>query len=581
MADDPAPASLQPSDVKTIFSGSVRQPPRAAMDPQKAARLVRLVTRSYAIGAVLCALATGVIIFFTRPRENALDNVLQVFLFILHFLFWLAPVIAIVILLCYMIMSIITGRKRHEKKAAGKRDRAMLTPISKDSEPVFWSFVEQICRAVRAPIPDQILASPLPEVMVEVQEISGQPSRGLELIVGMPFVSGYTSRQLAALITRELVRHAPSTFNSWCQQIAADAKWLGEMREYRSGLEQSLTDPTAPTEQGFMAAVRVVLGYAVSLQRGFVNLLLMAARSASYPVMHAWELEADLIAAQMCGVTEYSAILTRCAYMEAAVPVARHVLAGLLDDNRGTGDFPGFVATHSQNLPEDIRRETQELLNSQGRSRCDFSASLSERLRAVVQSKPQCIVTLQGPALELFHHYADIAEELTSRYYVTALNREHHTVIYMPLPEFLEMVERQPAVRLRPSGFYVAEPGSAEQFWLRFRAFVAGGLTVWMAVLIGIGTINLYQDLTRPSPAPYLYYIGSDYVGDGINRPIYGVQFLHKGDFIADKFDSLTGKTERATHTGWYYICRGMAFACDETTDSDIVVRVKSHRSSD
>ena len=102
----------------------------------------------------------------------------------------------------------------------------------------------------------------------------------------------------------------------------------------------------------------------------------------------------------------------------------------------------------------------------------------------------------------------------------------------------------------------------------------AGTLLVATCLLmVWRGADRLYHDSTRPSGAAYRSHEGEVLVfEDAGARVIQSARYLYKGEYVASKYESGTGRAVRAPSTGWYYICGAIIKRCDEIREADFGV---------
>ena len=316
--------------------------------------------------------------------------------------------------------------------------------VDAEKEPLLYAFVRELASNVGAPEPSRITIDCNVNCgCIFSGGITGFFRPGFDLLVGLPLVAGLRLDQMAGVLAHELGHAALTTGIRSNRLIWSVNAWFSRVVHEPDEFDQQILRGLGTSERGWRLVLRLTQ-VLVQPARGFLWLLMVAARAASCGVLRRMEMEADRYQVRVAGTEAFiSAVLEinllAVATQRALVELSRMKRQGRLVDN-----YPGFVVSlRSRYSAGFVGRLLAGL--EQGKTGL-FSAHPADSDRMVVArtEKSPGRMTAALPASVLFAHLEALCRAVTIEFYKQEFGLPEESCELVIYQNALERMEAAP-----------------------------------------------------------------------------------------------------------------------------------------
>lgn len=190
--------------------------------------------------------------------------------------------------------------------------------VRRENEPVLFEFVDQICKALRAPTPKQI------EIDIRVNAAAGfMPGLGnylrgdLRLVLGLPLIAGMTQKQLAGVIAHEIGHFSQGAGMRFINIIGRNNTWFVRGIYEPTSLDRMLHQMCDPPD-GPVAIFGYVGRFFLRVNRWILLWFLKMGTMISSSFSRHMEFDADQYAMRISGSDCIEPMMTRLAELDVA-----------------------------------------------------------------------------------------------------------------------------------------------------------------------------------------------------------------------------------------------------------------------
>jgi Zn-dependent protease with chaperone function len=289
--------------------------------------------------------------------------------------------------------------------------------LTRPSQPLLFEFIDRICFATGAPIPERIdvdyqvnaSAHPLNGVL---SVVAGQ----MVLTVGLPLAAGLSARQLAGVLAHE--------FGHFSQKMGMGASlvirrvnfWFARVVYERDELDATLDSLIADSDWR-IGIVLQLASVGVMFSRAVLWCFMMAGHVISAGLMRQMEFDADRYEYGLVGSRTFEETSLELQMLSVAQTATDQLLHKLYLKGRLADDMI-FLANHcrSQLAPE-IQRDIQAAQAQEKQSWLATHPIDRTRVARANAASEDGIFHLDRPAHELFRHYDEICQGVTWDFY--------------------------------------------------------------------------------------------------------------------------------------------------------------------
>ncbi len=367
--------------------------------------LVAMIALPLIYLALIAFTAWGVYLYATRGL-NVFGGVRHVhFGFMFIYLIYLGPIVAGVILVCFMIKPIFSGfRVRH-----------FSVPIGHVENPELFRLLGQLCRLLGAPIPSRV------DVQLGVNAsasfragFSSLFRNDIMLRIGLPLVAGLNCREFAGVLAHELGHFRQRAAMRFGYIIGAINGWFGRAVYQRDEFDDWLEEAT--NANGFTLLVFLLARIAIGLTRGILWLFMMCSHGLNSFMSRQMEFDADACSLVVAGTESFLTLHHKLSVLDFA---ERQLFAQL--KGRVQPKMPDDLSTYVAVMAAQCAGETQGKVLRTATSRksrwYDSHPSDATRDERAVKANLAGLIQDTRPATCLFGNFPKLSQGLTDLFY--------------------------------------------------------------------------------------------------------------------------------------------------------------------
>lgn len=363
-----------------------------------------------------------------------------IYVYSAQLLFYVAPLVAGLAVILFMIKPLFARRARHAQPLA----------LNPGAEPLLYTFIHEISKAVGAPPPSRIdLNCELNAAASFRRGWKSMWGQDLVLTIGLPLVAGLDTRQFAGVIAHEFGHFTQGFGMRLTYVIRSVNAWFARVVYERDAWDESLEEWAAECESWRGAVVVGTVRLAVWISRSILKVLMYTGHGIGCFALKQMEYDADSYEIKLVGSQCFEESMRRF-----------HVLGCLLDrtykDLRPgwntarelPEDFTAFLLRHDRQLTPEKRTYLEDTLGLEKSGLFDSHPSAGDRIRKARQAAEPGVFDLVAPAPMLFSSFSVVTRQVTALHYTDDLG------IPAPLIKLVPVTDR-PAK--------VAEPAPIEE----------------------------------------------------------------------------------------------------------------------
>jgi Zn-dependent protease with chaperone function len=406
VVEEEAPDELSPKELKQLIRDAVEdeiEPVQRTAGYGFGVACVAVAMLMLPLFYLFLILLVVVLLYWHATENTALFREVRIRTAILLYVF---PLIAGIILLAFLIKPLVAWPSR----ARGGRQ------VRLDKQPVLAVFVEEVARAVHAPMPRRI------EVDCQVNASAGLGSgllgmfgHNLTLTIGLPLVVGLNAQQLAGIVAHELGHFSQGAGMRLSYLIRSINHWFSRIVYERDSWDEALAD-WCKDSSGLTLIFYPVAG-CVMATRGILWVFMAIGHGLSCFLLRRMEFDADRYEARLAGTRTFETTFRRMAIMDAANEEAVELVQGCYHNDRYPDDFAALVVSYAKGFSPRHRRDILEKLEDVGTGLFDTHPSFMDRLASVERENASGVFHLDLPASDLFRNLPKLSSAASLDFY--------------------------------------------------------------------------------------------------------------------------------------------------------------------
>lgn len=322
-------------------------------------------------------------------------------------LIYAAPLVIGPILLLFMLKPFFS------RPVGGGRSRSLV----RENEPLLFEFVDLICEAVGSPRPRRI------DVDCQVNASAGF-RRGfgsflggdLVLTIGMPLVAGLSLREFGGVLAHEFGHFTQGIGMRLTYVLRSLAAWLSRVVFDRDRWDQWLASSAAQADFriGWVLYLAMLM---VWITRQVLRALLNLSMAVVGYVLRQMEYDADRYETRVAGAHAFESTAKKLARLNAATNSASSQLAGAQLEGKLVDDLPGLIVLNLSRLPKSVDKELERQLENHRTGWFDSHPTDRDRIANARADGSEGVLTLPGPASQLFGNFEAHCQAATWEYY--------------------------------------------------------------------------------------------------------------------------------------------------------------------
>lgn len=326
-------------------------------------------------------------------------------------LLYLAPAVAGVILVFFMVKPFFAGRAKP------------VAPMTLDpaGEQLLFGFVKRICRLVGAPVPCRIDVDC--QVNASASLRRGLWSKDLVLTIGLPLVSGLEMRQFAGVLAHEFGHFAQGAGMRLTYVIRQINFWFARVVYERDAWDVKLEEAAKNTDIRFGIVLYLAQG-CIWLTRRLLWLLMRAGHGISCFMLRQMEYDADRYEAKLAGSDAFESTASRLRVLAVATQIAYEDVRQSWTSSRLPENLPLLIEDKARSLPGELQQKVSAASAAETTRWFHTHPSDADRVRAVQRLAEPGIFHLTEPATHLFVDFPALSKAVTRHHYEKQLELE-------------------------------------------------------------------------------------------------------------------------------------------------------------
>ena len=353
------------------------------------------------------------------------------------FILYAAPILVGGTLVLFMVTPLIPR--------FSKRARPLYT-ITRENEPVFYDYIEQICRSVYTPMPREIQLIMEPNAFAGFRRgfLSFFIPNDLTLAIGLPLINSLSVQKLSGIIAHEMGHFTQGTGMRLSYIISSIHRWFYRA-VYEPNIVQDKLMEMVEDNDRKPAGVAIILLCSM-LFIGLTKLVLMALMSIGYLVSNflsrRMEYDADCYEVQVAGSRAfesamYSLLMLNKAFGDAFLMSRAVYRKGMLCE-----DMPALVKFRAKLY---ARKKKEDFINEtlvDDTRLLDTHPSARDRIAHARRLNQKGICQIREPVSDLFRDFKALSANLSRSFYLINLDADLVTQSrLLSVQEFLECFE--------------------------------------------------------------------------------------------------------------------------------------------
>lgn len=260
-----------------------------------------------------------------------------------------APLIVGGILIAFMIKPLFSW---------GSSDRRTRS-INRESDPLLFAFVDQICETVRSPKPSRIDIDCDINASAHFESALGLIGNRLVLTIGMPLAAALSLQQLAGVLAHEFGHFSQGTGMRLTYVVRTINHWFMRVVYERDAWDEWLVATAGETDLRFGWVLYLAMFF-VWLTRKVLWVLMMAGHLVAGFMLRQMEYDADAYEAQLAGSEAFAATARQLQVLGIAWQGAKSDLGDFHREGRLVDNLPKLIMANVAQIPPELRTLVDE-----------------------------------------------------------------------------------------------------------------------------------------------------------------------------------------------------------------------------
>ncbi|MEQ1906092.1 MAG: M48 family metalloprotease [Pirellulaceae bacterium] len=330
--------------------------------------------------------------------------------------FWSTVQLQLLALVYYIPMIIVGGSvwlAMIKPLLSEPREAFQAFDLNPQQEPVFFEYVQLICRAVDAPEPYRISVDLSPNASASL--ISGWWDSRLRLTVGLPLILALNTRQLAGVVAHEFAHFRQRSGMRWTNVIRSLNQWFARIVFERDAWDEFLQ---SKADAGGLLSIPVKVAQMVVavVRYGFMGLFFVSHFLTSN-MLRQMEFDADRCEARLAGSQVFAQTSRRMRLLCVCEEAAGIDMNRFNSENKLVDNLPALIVANVDRIPKDKFQELERAMLNAKTEWHDSHPADRERIDNIAREQAPGIFGLEIPSASLLGDSGGICRALTLDHY--------------------------------------------------------------------------------------------------------------------------------------------------------------------
>jgi len=316
--------------------------------------------------------------------------------------------------------------------------------ITRASEPALFTFIEQICVSMSAPMPTRVVLDLRANASASLRRgLFSFASNDLVLTIGLPLVAALSTQQFAGVLAHEFGHFTQRRAMRLSYLVMGLAHWFGRVIYERDELDCALIAASHGARQGTLLSV---VNLSVYLIRGLLRALMLVGQAVGCTLSRQMEFHADRYETAVAGsdafVTTHRRLFALNAACESTYPA---LLRTFVETRQLPDDLPKLLAATAESLPVEVQEKVAGGLSETKTKLLDTHPCSRDRIRAALALNESGTFRATTPARALFKNFDTTSRLMTCLHYRQDCGLEVTEHNLVPAAEWQPALENEPS----------------------------------------------------------------------------------------------------------------------------------------
>jgi Zn-dependent protease with chaperone function len=427
---------LTPEDLAGVFTGKVPKTPVSILYQLSLGVVGITMVILPLIYFALIAVAAFIVYFWATSATDLVtggrSGRINIFLILLYF----TPLIAGIVVVFFMIKPLLARRPSHAQPLA----------LNRQSEPVLFAYISQICAVVGSPQPTRIdIDCNLNASASFRRGLFSLLGNDLVLTIGLPLVAGYNTRQLAGVIAHEFGHFTQGFGMRLSYLIRRINGWFARVVYERDAWDLALDEFLESAEDWRVLLMAGIIRFAVGCSRFILKLLMWIGHGIGCFMLRQMEYDADSYEIKLAGSATFEDATRRFHVLAKVTDIAyKDMRVGWNTGRTLPDNFPAWLMYHDHRLDPKRRTQLEDTMGLEASGMFDTHPSHGDRIRRARQAQQPGVFQLETPATRLFGNFEAVSKQVTHLHYTDDLGIPGETFKLAPIPSETESKVEDP-----------------------------------------------------------------------------------------------------------------------------------------
>ncbi|MCM8533552.1 MAG: hypothetical protein NE330_20465 [Lentisphaeraceae bacterium] len=283
------------------------------------------------------------------------------------------------------------------KSVCVKKVKKAKHEISKEEEPVFFYYLEKVCGTLKVPVPQRVFLSCEVDVSCHYRSLF---SKKLDLYVGLPLVSGFTTKELSGILAHELCRFRKENMGL-VERVRSLYIWVAKVTCHQDVLDNYIFNLNKKLAKSPLKLPVYIAEMFFEIPRVILRSLMWVTYLLCGAVIHKIDFDSDFYEVQFAGNKKFQEIAYNMEVMSQTLNSTQNGLETSRMNQTLHDDLPGHIAATTIMMNEE-KHKIIEKFNHKKSKITEIHPTFSKRIAKAEKVNNPGIFDLEEPAMRLF-----------------------------------------------------------------------------------------------------------------------------------------------------------------------------------
>jgi hypothetical protein len=272
--------------------------------------------------------------------------------------------------------------------------------VTKEEEPIFFYYLESMCDNLNVPMPDSVYLTCDVDVSCHYRRFF---SKKIELHVGMPLVSGFSTKELAGVLAHELCRFSRYNSPLLVERVRSMYLWMGKVSCHQDHLDKYIYNLNRKLRKSPFKLAFMLVELFFKIPRWGLHGLMWLTHLCCQFAIYKIDYDCDFYEMQFAGSKKFTEIAYNMEIMSQTCNNTHNGFEFAKKNEKLYEDLPGHIAATSIMRNADRQQIVDKFTNKKERI-TEIHPAFKKRVAKAAEYHNPGIFDLEKPATGLFMH---------------------------------------------------------------------------------------------------------------------------------------------------------------------------------